>query len=131
MLILLLRLIGTTSALATFAVILPYDWMNRIHAWAGMGDLPSDPIVGYLARSLSAFYAFYGALLWYLSFYPVTHRAILRFVGFATTAFGVILLVVDWTEGMPFYWALFEGPIAIVYGFLLLYLTRSGDIASR
>ncbi|HAA75417.1 TPA: hypothetical protein DCE37_09880 [Candidatus Latescibacteria bacterium] len=53
MLIWLLRIIGTTSALAILAVVMPYEWMNAIHVWLGMGTLPTEPIVGYLARPLS------------------------------------------------------------------------------
>ncbi len=124
MLTLLLRLIGTASGLAIFAVALPYDWMNRIHLSLGMGPLPPDPIVGYLARTLSAFYAFYGALVWTLSFDTTRHRSIIQYVGLATIAFGVILLAVDWTEGMPFYWKLLEGPVALVYGVLILLFNR-------
>lgn len=124
MLKLFLRLIGTTSGLALVAVFLPYAWMNAIHAWVGMGPLPPDPIVGYLARTLSAFYAFYGGLLWFLSFDIPRYRRVIRYVGAATLAFGFILLGVDWTEGMPAFWKWLEGPIAILYGILILALTR-------
>lgn len=127
MLIILLRIIGTTSGLAILAVLMPHAWMNDIHIWLGMGALPAEPIVGYLTRSLSAFYALLGALLWYLSFYPVTHRPVIRFLGFAMIAFGVILLAIDWSVGMPFYWALLEGPIAVAYGMLILMLTKAPE----
>lgn len=121
-LILLLRIIGTASLLALVAVAMPYAWMDSIHAGLGMGALPSDPIVGYLARTLSAFYALYGGLLWTLSFDTKRHHAIIRYIGFATFGFGLILVAIDWTEGMPFYWKLVEGPIAIVYGVSILRL---------
>lgn len=48
---LFLWIVGTASLLAVAAVVMPYAWMNAIHQWLGMGRLPSDPIVGYLARS--------------------------------------------------------------------------------
>ena len=120
MLTTLLRIIGTASGLAVFAVVLPYDWMNRGHIWLGLGTLPPVPIVGYLARTLSAFYAFYGGLVWTLSFDTTRHRSIIQYVGLATLAFGGILLAVDWTEGLPFYLRLLEGPVAIVYGALII-----------
>ncbi len=120
----ILRIIGTASGLAIFAVVLPYDWMNRVHLSLGMGTLPPDPIVGYLARSLSAFYAFYGALLWALSFDPIRYTSIIRYVGFATLTFGFILLAVDWTEGLPLYWKFLEGPVAIIYGTLILFTCK-------
>jgi hypothetical protein len=118
-LVMLLRFLGTASLLALFAVVMPYAWINHIHAWLGMGALPSDPIVGYLARTLSAFYALFGGLLWTLSFDTPKNHATIRYVGFAILAFGLILLAIHWTEGMPFCWKLIEGPIAIVYGVLI------------
>ena len=53
---LFLRIIGTTTLLALDAVVMPYSLMNAIHKWLGLGQLPAEPIVGYLARSTSAFY---------------------------------------------------------------------------
>lgn len=51
--ILLLRIVGSVSLLAVFFAIMPYSWMNVIHEWLGMGQLPNEPVVGYLARSTS------------------------------------------------------------------------------
>ncbi|MBS11938.1 MAG: hypothetical protein CME19_10110 [Gemmatimonadetes bacterium] len=127
MLIWLLRIIGTTSALAILAVVMPYEWMNAIHVWLGMGTLPTEPIVGYLARTLSAFYAVYGALLWYLSFYTITHRPVIQFFGFVTAGFGGVLVGVDWVEGMPEFWKWIEGPFTILLGLLIVLLTREPE----
>ena len=124
---LLLRIIGTASLLALGAVAMPYAWMDTIHLALGMGPLPSDPIVGYLARTLSAFYALYGGLLWTLSFDIERHLAIIRYIGFATLGFGLILVAIDWMEDMPLYWKLVEGPIAIVYGVLILRLNGKSE----
>jgi len=99
---------------------MPYAWMNTIHQWLGMGQLPSEPIVGYLARSTSAFYALLGALLWVVSFDLVRHRLILRFLGVAIIVFGVMLLAVDFIEGMPLWWSLWEGPINMAFGTIIL-----------
>ena len=59
---LFLRAIGSVALLAIFAVFMPYSWMKAVHGWLGMGTLPNDPIVGYLARSTSIFYALLGGL---------------------------------------------------------------------
>ena len=48
-----LRLIAVTTFVAVVFVVAPYSWMNAIHSWLGMGDLPDEPIVGYLSRSSS------------------------------------------------------------------------------
>jgi len=121
---LFLRVMGSVALVAVVAVIMPYAWMNTIHQWLGMGQLPSEPIVGYLARSTSAFYALLGALLWVVSFDLVRHRLILRFLGVAIIVFGVMLLAVDFIEGMPLWWSLWEGPINMAFGTIILILSN-------
>lgn len=119
-----LRILGSASLLALPCVALPYAWMDATHRWLGMGELPAEPIVGYLARSTSAFYAVLGGLLWTLSFDPRRHRAVLLYLGGAIIAFGLILTAVDWIEGLPMFWALGEGPIDCAFGLAILWLTR-------
>ena len=54
---LFLRIIGTTSLTAAFFVFVPQAWLEAIHQQLGLGNLPAAPVVSYLARSTSAFYA--------------------------------------------------------------------------
>jgi hypothetical protein len=117
---LLLRIIGSVALLALVAVVMPYSWMNAVHQWLGMGELPSEPVVGYLARSTSAFYAFLGGLFWVVSFDLHRHRMVLCYLGVVIVIFGAVLLVVDLLEGMPLWWSLGEGPINIVFGIVIL-----------
>ncbi len=105
----LFRLIGSSSLLALIFVVAPRSWMESIHLQSGMGQLPEGPVVGYLARSLSAFYALMGGLFWVISFD----------LGRAIVILGVILIGVDWWEGLPFFWKLWEGPFMIVMGLLI------------
>ncbi len=121
---LFLRMIGTASLLAIAAVVMPYAGMDAIHEWLGMGQLPSDPIVGYLARSTSAFYALLGGLLWVVSFDPRRCRPALQYLGVAIIVFGVALLAIDLLEGMPVFWSLCEGPIDIALGIVILGLSH-------
>lgn len=121
---LFLRVLGSVALLAVFAVVMPYSWMNAIHQWLGMGTLPAEPVVGYLARSTSAFYALLGALLWVVSFDLRRHRLVLCYLGLAIVAFGGMLLAADFVEGMPLWWRLWEGPINITFGVVILFLTR-------
>ncbi len=119
----LLRYIGTVSALALVAVFLPYRWMDGIHRWLGMGALPSDPIVGYLARTLSLIYALLGGLLWLCSFDLPRHRSVLCYLGAAFLVFGVLTAGIDFIEQMPPFWKFGEGPIVILFGSLILSLS--------
>ena len=61
-LVILLRFVGVGSLSALVAVVMPSTWMAATHRWLGLGEMPTGPVVEYLARSLSAFYAVMGAL---------------------------------------------------------------------
>jgi len=118
-----IRILGTGSATAAFFVAVPYAWMNAIHQWLGLGTLPDAPVVGYLARSTSAFYALLGGLLWVVSFDVRRHLLVLRYLGAAIVVFGVTLFAVDWVEGLPSFWRWWEGAIDIGYGIAILWLS--------
>ena len=117
---LFLRIIGSVALIALVAVVMPYSWMNATHKWIGMGTLPAEPVVGYLARSTSAFYALLGGLFWVTSFDLNRHRMVLCYLGAVILIFGSALLVVDLLEGMPLYWSLTEGPINVGFGIVIL-----------
>lgn len=121
---LLLRIIGGFSLLAVIFIFAPYNWMDALHTALGMGKLPETPVVGYLARSTSAFYALLGALLWFVSFDLWRYRALLIFLGYAIAVFGLALTYIDWLENMPIYWKIWEGPFVIVLGLVVLFLSR-------
>ena len=121
---LFLRVVGGVSLLALVFVVAPRAWMEAIHQWLGMGRLPEEPVVGYLARSTSAFYAFLGGLVWVVSCDLRRHRLVLRYLGVATILFGLVLTGVDWLEGMPRWWALGEGPLDAAFGVVILALSR-------
>jgi hypothetical protein len=61
-LVLLLRIVGVPALFALVAVFMPVSWMAATHRWLGLGEMPTGPVVEYLARSVSAFYAIMGAL---------------------------------------------------------------------
>ena len=117
---LLLRGVGSVSLLAIPFIFVPYAWMNAIHDGLGMGQLPDAPVVGYLARSDSAFFAILGGLLWVLSFDPRRHRPVLVYLGAAILLFGLVLFAVDFLEGMPLWWNLWEGSANTGFGILIL-----------
>jgi len=120
----ILRVLGSSSLLGLIFVAVPYAWMDSLHSALGMGRLPDEPVVGYLARSTSAFYGLTGGLLWVVSFDLGRHRQVLIYLGAAIASFGLILLLVDWAEGMPPFWTLWEGPFVIVFGLAMWFLSR-------
>lgn len=120
----LLRLFGAAALLAVLAVPLPFAWMDAIHRWLGMGPLPEAPIVGYLARALSLFYALFGALLLVVAHRVERDPPLVRFVGWASVVAGASLTWIDLHEGLPAWWSWHEGPAAAVFGVLVLWLAR-------
>ncbi|MBN1515500.1 hypothetical protein JXA32_02915 [Candidatus Sumerlaeota bacterium] len=124
MLAILLRCIAAMLLLAVFPVFFPYAWMDAIHRAMGMGALPGEPIVGYLSRSLSAFYAMHGALYWFLSNDVRRYRAAIRFLAILGLIFGVWIAAMDWAEGMPLMWTCCEGPIVLALSALVFVYSR-------
>ena len=120
-----LRIGGAIMLAATLAIILPTRWMAAIHAWLGMGQLPSAPILEYLTRSTSAIYAAHGGLLLVLAQDVRRHVRVIAFLGVANVALGGVLLAVDLYAGMPWYWTAGEGPCVVAIGTLLLVLVRA------
>jgi len=59
----LLRLTGAMMALAFFTVFMPRSWMAACHQWLGLRAFPEGPLVEYLARATSGFYAVAGVAL--------------------------------------------------------------------
>lgn len=105
-----LRTIGVVDLAAFLAMVLPRAAMSAIHEALGLGPLPAEPIVGYLARSASMFYGLTGALLIWLGSDVVRHRPLIRFVGRCGLLAGAILLMIDLAEGLPTWWIAAEGP---------------------
>lgn len=124
-LILFLRLVGTVAGTAAFCAVMPLKWMDAVHRALGMGALPQQPVVEYLARSASALYALLGALLWILSLDLPRYRPLLRLLGPAIIALGFLLLWIDRTAGLPRFWQLAEGPANILLGAIIFVAART------
>ncbi len=123
-LVVLLRVLGIGSLFALVAVFMPYSRMLAIHRWLGMGDMPTAPVVEYLARSLSAFYALMGALCLVVAADLERYRPLVRFLGVAVALMSAIILGVDLAAGMPWWWSASEGPGGVVFGVLMFFLAR-------
>ena len=119
---LLLRVVGAWLLLALVFVAAPQSWMRDIHDLLDLGEMPDAPIVWYLARSVSAFYAIMGGLYWVVSFDINNHRSVLRYLGWTTSVFGAALCAIDVQAAMPLVWTVTEGPITTMFGIAVLYL---------
>ncbi|TWU42388.1 hypothetical protein [Novipirellula artificiosorum] len=120
-----MRLIAGCGLFAIPAIFFPYSWMNAIHEFMGLGVLPDVPIVSYLARSLSAFYAIVSTITLFISSDIRRYRSLVKLMAIIVIAMGCVLLGIDLIAGMPTSWTLSEGPPTIAIGLVVLWLQRN------
>jgi hypothetical protein len=120
----LLRFLGVSALFALVAVCMPFPWMVATHRWLGLGEMPTTPVVEYLARSLSAFYALFGAVCLLAASDLEHYRPLVRFLGVASAFMGLVFLGIDLAAGMPWWWIASEGPGTAVFGAMLFLLAR-------
>jgi hypothetical protein len=125
LLVLLLRFAGGLTVTAFLAMLMPTDWMVSTHRALGLGELPRQPVVEYLARSASALYGFHGVLLLLVARDPVRHHSIVRFIGWMNIVFGALMVGIDGHAGLPWWWTVAEGPPIAAFGVVVLLLSRT------
>ncbi len=89
--VIILRLIGVFGLFAIPAIFLPFSWMNAIHEYAGLGELPNAPIVSYLARSVAAFYAAASVIILFVSFDIRRYRSVVKLWAIIVIVTGFVL----------------------------------------
>lgn len=122
LLVLLLRVSAVILLLATFAIVMPSEWMTRGDELFDLRTHAGEPLFEYLTRSLSAMYASLGVLSWVLASDLARYRPLITLWGWFHIGFGVVILGIDTWAGMPWYWTAIEGPGLVVAGSLTLYL---------
>jgi hypothetical protein len=123
-LVVLLWILGVTALFALVPVFMPRSWIAEIHRRLGLGQLPSAPVVEYLARTLSAFYAMFGALCLLVATDLERYRPVAWFLGAAQLVMGIVFVGVDLAAGMPSWWIAYEGPSEVVIGAVMMVLAR-------
>lgn len=96
--------------------------MASTHRDLGLGEFPAAGITDYMARSLSAMYAFHGGFLLVLSMNVRRFLPVVLYVGWATFALGAFLTGIDLHAGLPSWWILAEGPWVLLIGLLIVRL---------
>lgn len=122
----LLRLGGATLLLATFAIVMPTDWMASNHRRLGLGTFPASSLVEYLTRSISGLYALHGGVLLVASTDVLRYRPLVVYLAAMNVVFGLVMLGIDLVAGLPLWWVLIEGPSLTVTGVVMLALARHG-----
>ena len=119
-----LRGAGIVLLTALIPAAMPFSYMQEIHRGIGMGDLPKEPIVGYLTRSLSLMYAMHGALICFVSLDVRRFLPVVKFFAILGMVFGSSMIVLDTMVGMPTYWTVCEGPCVIPFSLVILLLAK-------
>ena len=109
----LLRLTALGTMLAVVPLLMPYAWWDWVHRGMGLGPFPDAPVVDYLTRSVCAFYAMFGGLLWVVSRDVRKHAPVIRYVAWVGAAFSVFITAIDALLGLPWYWTWVEGPLTL------------------
>jgi hypothetical protein len=120
----LFRLLGAVLLLAIPAIFLPTETMASLHAWLGLGEMPRGSLVEYLTRSLSALYAFHGAIFVALSTDVRRYRRLALLLGVGDVVFGLLMLGIGLHAGLPAIWVWGEGPPTALIGLLVAVLAR-------
>ena len=127
-LVIVLRTAAVVTGLAIVPVFFPTSLMASIHEQLGLGMFPDGAIVVYLARSLSAFYAMHGGLLWLVSMDVRRFAPILTYLIYAGLVFGVGIIIVDCLAGMPLNWTVQEGTSVLVLSGAMLFLRCKAQV---
>jgi hypothetical protein len=119
-----LQVVGWWTLVALGAVIMPRSWMAATHEWLGLGAFPTAPIAESLARTVSVFYAIFGAACVFLARDIERYRPLITFLGVIVVLFGLSLFAIDGLAGLPAWWTISEGLATMAVGALLLGFSR-------
>ena len=97
----LLRLLRVSARFASVGLFMPRSWMATTHHGLGPGEMPTAPVVEYLARSVSAFHALFGAFCLVVASDLRRYRPLVRFLGAVSALMDLLLLGADLAAGMP------------------------------
>jgi hypothetical protein len=126
----LLRVFGGMTVLALPTVFLPVSWMAEIHAWLGLGTFPESTVTDYMARSLSLLYGLVGVLILLFASDVERYRPLIAYMGWGSTAAGIVLLGIGLHAGLPWWWTWHEGPSSTAFGLVILWLLRSVPVTA-
>ena len=121
----LLRLAGAFEILAFIAVVMPRSWMEISHAWLGLGEMPHGPVLMFLIRQASYTYGMHGISLWILALDVKRFRALVILNGIAYLLAAPVFWTIDYTTGMPLWWAIGDSVGCGFFGAALLWCSLS------
>ena len=130
LLVWLLRVSGTFEMLAFLAVVMPRSWMESSHSWLGLGQMPDGPILMFMIRQASYTYGMHGVSLWVLATDVVRFRPLIIFNGIAFLLAALVFFLIDYAEGIPWWWTVVDVLGCGSFGAALLWLTLTPSQSS-
>ena len=124
---LLLQAFGAVTAVALVSFVMPRSWMAVVHEWLGMGVLPDNPVVEYLARTTSALYGFLGGLYLVLATDVRRFARVITYSAVATLLISAVNTALCLRAGMPTWWMWSDVVACWLFGVGILFLQRSAD----
>jgi hypothetical protein len=109
---------------AALAVVMPTAWMASVYEAMDLGTFPDVPLMQYMTRSLSAFYAILGVNYLYMSLDVPRYLPLLRFSVPVTMAFTAVIIALDLWIPMPISWTLGEAVSLLGWTLALWWLLR-------
>ena len=131
LLVILLRIFGIGGLFALGAVIMPLSWMAAIHSRLGLGEMPTAPIMEYLARTVSALYVFLSVVFLVAASDLERYRSLVQILGVSLFLTGVVFTGIDLAAGLPWWWTASEGPPCVVFGAVIFLLAQQGRTKSE
>jgi hypothetical protein len=117
----ILRLVGLVEILAFIAVVMPRSWMEASHTWLGLGRMPEGSVLMFLIRQASYTYGMHGVSLWVIATDVERFRRLIVFNGIAYLLSAPIFFTIDYSEGMPMWWAVGDSTACGLIGVVLLW----------
>ena len=128
---LLLQTFGAVTVIALFPFVMPRSWMAVVHEGLGLGVLPDNPEVEYLARTTSALYGFLGGLYLVLATDVRRYARIITYSAVATLLISGVNSALCLRAGMPTWWMWSDLVVCWLFGFGILFLQRRAGSLSR
>ena len=122
----LLRAAGAFELLAFFAVVMPRSWMEASHAWLGMGEMLTSPLLMFMIRQASYTYGMHGISLWIIARDVRRFRSLVILNGVAYLLAAPVFYLIDVSAGIPSWWTVADVLGCGLLGGALLWLTLTG-----
>lgn len=117
-----MRLVGLVEIFAFLAVVMPSSWMEARYASLGTGAMPQGPVFDAVMRQVSWTYGLHGIAMWFIASDVMRYRPLvwLTAIGYLLTA--PVFMVIDYLNGMPWFWIAGNGGSCLLIGVLMLLL---------